>query len=256
MKKEFTVTKDLIINSFLFNHRDFNESVMNANMNIPLEDYLKKITNKKVLKSIESSILNKVLIPEQKYKTTNTVTGIDLNLYKCTIKNKVFTCCITVIEKDNDKEELLIWLKEQMLQDNIIEFPEIEGFTLTVVDGVGYGNAKTIVHWRNHLPKNSWKIVSDEPVPQRTPSVRSVSVSQYDPEYMRDYYHVRKLDKYKMKIKIQSEAVKLGMTYANYRKQFYPNFTFRDEKVKFSITNTNINTTVDDLLKAYISVPI
>ena len=251
MKKEFTVTKDLVINSFLFNHRDFNESVMSANMNIPLADYLKKVTNKKVLKSIENSILNKVLIPEQKNKTTSS-TGIDLNLYKCTIKNKVFTCCITIIEKDNDKEELLVWLKEQMLQDNIIEFPEIEGFTLTVVDGVGYGNAKTIVHWRNHLPKNSWKIVSDEPMPLRR---QTTSTSQYDPEYMRDYYQVRKLDKYKMKIKIQSEAVKLGMTYANYRKQFYPNFTFRDEKVKFSIRTTN-DMNVNDMLNAYSNLPI
>ena len=153
----------------------------------------------------------------------------------------------------------LNWLKNQInTNNNTNQVVETKYGNLLIVDMIAYGNTDTIKKIQQQIPKNSWILVSDQtpPMRQTTSTSTSTSTSQYDPEYMRDYYQVRKLDKYKMKIKIQSEAVKLGMSYANYRKQFYPNFTFRDEKVKFSITNTNINTTVDDLLKAYISVPI
>lgn len=148
------------------------------------------------------------------------------------------------------KEENLIWLKVQI--ETQTEITTKEGH-LIVIDGIAYGDIQTIINWRNILPKNSWKLVSDEPIPVRQPNPNNVNVSVYDAEYMRNYYHVRKLDKYKMKIKIQTEAVKLGMSYGSYRRRFYPNFTFRDEKIKFSLHSTM---NVDDMLNAYSNIPI
>jgi len=159
------------------------------------------------------------------------------------------------------KEENLIWLKVQIETQ---EFIITEQGHLTVVNGIAYGSMQTIINWRNILPRNSWKLISDEPIPVRT-TTRVVQVeSVYDAEYMRNYYHVRKVDKYKMKIKIQSEATKLGMSYGEYRRQYYPNFTFRDDdKVKFSVIRTpqqyqqqSIEPKVEDLLIAYLTVPI
>lgn len=59
-----------------------------------------------------------------------------------------------------------------------------------------------------------------------------------------------------MKIKIQTEAYKLGMSYGAYRKQYYPDFTFRDEKVKFSYRPNTISDDVNTMLQAYMNVPI
>jgi len=176
---------------------------------------------------------------------------IMLNLYNITIDKPEI----------NWKEENLIWLKVQIETQ---EFIITEQGHLTVVDGIAYGSMQTIINWRNILPRNSWKLISDEPIPVRT-TTRVVQIeSVYDPEYMRNYYHVRKVDKYKMKIKIQSEATKLGMSYGEYRRQYYPNFTFRDDdKVKFSVIRTpqqyqqqSIEPKVEDLLIAYLTVPI
>ena len=61
------------------------------------------------------------------------------------------------------------------------------------------------------------------------------------------------------------------MTFGEYRRQYYPNFTFSDEKVKFgvrhqqgTITQTVLTPTVQvkpkiqvqDLLTAYLTIPI
>lgn len=208
-------------------------------------------------------------------KNSNTLHIMDIllkNYYPNTESIKYIT-----IGKNSFQEKVNIetkninlnWLKNQInTNNNTNQVVETKYGNLLIVDMIAYGNTDTIKKIQQQIPKNSWILVSDQTPPMRQTTRQvwpqsgtstSTSTSQYDPEYMRDYYHVRKLDKYKMKIKIQSEAVKLGMSYANYRKQFYPNFTFRDEKVKFSITNNNNNvvvTTVDDLLKAYISVPI
>ena len=160
--------------------------------------------------------------------------------------------------KVNWKEENLIWLKVQIETQ---EFIITEQGHLTVVDGIAYGSIQTIINWRNILPRNSWKLISDEPIPVRTTTRVVQAESIYDPEYMRNYYQVRKLDKYKMKIKIQTEANKLNMSYGAYRRQYYPNFTFRDDnKVKFSVTqNVQVQTKkiqVEDLLQAYLTIPI
>jgi len=129
------------------------------------------------------------------------------------------------------KEQNLIWLKTEIENK---EFIITEQGHLTVVNGVAYGSAETILNWRNILPKNSWKLVSDEPVPVRVRPVVVKVESVYDAEYMKEYY-AKKADKYEMKKQIQNEANKHNMTFAEYRRQFYPNFTFRDEKIKFSI---------------------
>lgn len=162
------------------------------------------------------------------------------------------------------KEQNLIWLKTEIENK---EFIITEQGHLTVVDGIAYGSVETILNWRNMLPKNSWKLISDEPVPVRVrPAVQTESI--YDAEYMKAYY-ARKEDKYKMKIKIQSEAYKFGMSYKDYRRQYYPDFTFSDEKVKFSVvrpqqgvpltpvlTPTKPKIQVQDLLTAYLTIPI
>lgn len=106
---------------------------------------------------------------------------------------------------------------------------------LLVVDMIAYCSKETIHQWLNIIPKKSWEIISDKPIPVRTTATTTTVVTAYDPIYMREYYRVRKAEKYKIKIRIQCEASKLGMTYGEYRRQFYPNFTFRDEKVKFSL---------------------
>lgn len=165
------------------------------------------------------------------------------------------------------KEQNLIWLKTEIENK---EFIITEQGHLTVVDGIAYGSVETILNWRNILPKNSWKLISDEPIPVRVRPVVQVE-SVYDAEYMKAYY-ARKEDKYKMKIKIQSEAYKFGMSYKDYRRQYYPDFTFSDEKVKFSVVRpqqgvplTTVLTPtiqvkpkiqVQDLLTAYLTVPI
>jgi hypothetical protein len=177
------------------------------------------------------------------------------------------------------KEQNLIWLKTEIENK---EFIITEQGHLTVVDGIAYGSVETILNWRNILPKNSWKLISDEPIPVRVRPVVQVE-SVYDAEYMKAYY-ARKEDKYKMKIKIQSEAYKFGMSYKDYRRQYYPDFTFSDEKVKFSVVRpqqgvplipvVTVQTTrqslatiggtvpvkpkfeVKDLLTAYLTIPI
>lgn len=138
---------------------------------------------------------------------------------------------------------------------------------LLVVDMIAYCSKETIHQWLNIIPKKSWEIISDKPIPVRTTATTTTVVTSYDPIYMREYYRVRKAEKYKIKIRIQCEASKLGMTYGEYRRQFYPNFTFRDEKVKFSLVKKQEklkneseleteNYELQAVLNAYLTIPI
>lgn len=147
----------------------------------------------------------------------------------------------------------LNWLKNQIdIYNNTNQLVETKYGNLLVVDMIAYGNAETIKKIQQQIPANSWVMFSDKTPPMRQQSTATSNQSSYDAEYMRNYYQVLKADKYKMKIKIQTEAYKAGMSYGTYRKQYYPNFTFKDEKIKFSV----VTTTVQDLLTAYLNVPI
>jgi hypothetical protein len=131
---------------------------------------------------------------------------------------------------DWQKVENLKWLKNLMkiCRGNISIHGELE-----FINGVCYGDKKTVRNWKKIIPRNCWKMLSDEtkPIvvpPPALPDEDAIEIPSYDPDYAKEYIK-RKADKYELKKKIQLEAYHAGMTYGQYRKKYYPNFTFKDE---------------------------
>jgi len=135
---------------------------------------------------------------------------------------------------DWQKVENLKWLKNLMkvCRGNI----SVNG-RLDFINGVCYGDKRTIKNWKAIIPRNCWLMLSDAEKPVVTPPLalpdeNQIELPTYDPEYQKEYIK-RKADKYEMKKQIQNEAYHAGMTYGEYRKEYYPNFTFRELEIIF-----------------------